>query len=135
MQKSCVSADEKTTTPADIFRDRFAWQKRDHRLRKTAHFGRCGGGGCGRNRTLFLLQALVIWALICLPANIVTLVLFSSSNSGEFGETVISEEVEQRRQTNETIHADDVGPTISHNFEGKIILALKHLIDVPINSA
>ena len=61
----------------------------------------------------------MIWALICLPANIVTLVLFSSSNSGEFGETVINEEVELRGQTNETVYADDVVPTGSLDFEGK----------------
>ena len=35
--------------------------------------------------SVFLLEALVVWMALCLPGNIVTLVLYNRANSGDEG--------------------------------------------------
>ena len=43
--------------------------------------------------SVFLLEALVVWMALCLPGNIVTLVLYNRANNGEGAAAEVDHEV------------------------------------------
>ena len=50
--------------------------------------------------SVFLLEALVVWMALCLPGNIVTLVLYNRANSGDDGAAAEADQEVSKGQKN-----------------------------------
>ena len=50
--------------------------------------------------SVFLLEALVVWMALCLPGNIVTIVLYNRANNGDGASAEADHEVSEGQKNN-----------------------------------